>query len=668
MLETISLESAIKYSTPLAKKIFESKIKPIISSKISQYIKNKSDKSTFERESVKYISSAAGQCSTINTIAFPNTPKKLDELYIPLNLVDDDGAEIVINDETDIFKHCDKILVSDTAGMGKSTLSKKVFTNIVNKQEYIPVFIELRQLDNQPIAKKISEKFGVKTDRPEHFLGQLPLVYLFDGLDEVPSKDKSRIIADIRRFIDALEGPKIMVTSRLESYLSEFYDFARYTIKPLDEKEAFSLISKYDPEGSVSEKLISGIRGSRDRDLKDFLSTPLYVSLLFCSYRYKTVIPQKKHLFYSQVYEALFESHDLSKEIGFVRPKHSNLDSSEFHSLLRRLGFWCLKNGGKIEFQRDEIEIVVQEIISNTNGINTSAANFVKDLTTTVPLFLKEGSSLRWSHKSLMEYFSSMFICNDAKEKQQDLFVYFYRSDSWSSYKNIFELCADIDFGSLRVSVVKEVLENYLEYYQSNYKNITNKRIKKYEIEERVGLTFCCVFGFRVLVEKSVPFSSDEFWGNDSADAIAVQEKSKDQNCEVSQFIMPLSSEREFLLANSLLSRESMIVNILKYKCPELFLHKSKSKVKVKTRNKSKSPFTRIGEVLCNSTIKKNKLYIVSDTPDELINNSKYFHVVNGLLSIVGVAALDPSKVKNELDKIEEDSSNGVDMLIDGMA
>src|SRR5690606_18958618 len=146
------------------------------------------------------------------------------------------------------------------------------------------------------IANKITEKFGVTTDTPEHFLNQLPLVYLFDGLDEVPAKDKANIIGDIRRFVDTLDRPKIMVTSRVESYLSEFFDFSRYTIKPLEEKEAFSLIEKYDPEGSISKKLISGIRDSRDSGLKEFLSTPLYVSLLFCSYRHKTVIPQKKHL------------------------------------------------------------------------------------------------------------------------------------------------------------------------------------------------------------------------------------------------------------------------------------------------------------------------------------------------------------------------------------
>lgn len=548
--------------------------------------------------------------------------------------------------------------------MGKSTLSKKVFANIVKKQVYIPVFIELRQLDSQPIANKITEKFGVTTDTPEHFLNQLPLVYLFDGLDEVPAKDKANIIGDIRRFVDTLDRPKIMVTSRVESYLSEFFDFSRYTIKPLEEKEAFSLIEKYDPEGSISKKLISGIRDSRDSGLKEFLSTPLYVSLLFCSYRHKTVIPQKKHLFYSQVYEALFESHDLSKEIGFVRPKHSSLDSSEFHSLLRRLGFWCLKNGGKIEFQRDELEIVVQEIISNTNGITASATNFVKDLTTTVPLFLKEGSSLRWSHKSLMEYFSSMFICNDAKEKQRVLFLHFYHSDGWSSYKNIFELCADIDFGSLRTSVVREVLEKYLGCCQSSYKSITNKRIKQHEVEERIGLTFCREFGFRLIEEKTLSFAITDFWRDDSADAVAVKEKTKDQSCEVSQFMMSLGSDRGILLGVALLGRESMIVDILKYKCPELFLTREVSEGNNIKKLRS-NPFEKL---LSSSAVKKNKLYIVSESPGDVMNNSKYFRVINKLLSIGGSQALDANKVESELNNIKEDSSNGVDKLIAGLS
>ena len=647
MLETITLTNAIKLSTPLAKKLFNEKLKPIIKDKISRYFKNKKDNIHFEKESIKYISKTSALCSTINTIAYPNTSKKLEDLYVPLTIKDEKDNEIIINNETHIFEYNNKILVSDTAGMGKSTLSKKVFNNLVQKQHYIPVFIELRQLVKQPLANQITEKFGVVTKDPINFLKKLPLVYLFDGLDEISVENKNYIIKEIRKFIDDLGDLKILITSRLESYLSEFYDFTRFTINPLNSEEAFSLISKYDPQKDVSKKLISGIKRSKDRCLQDFLSTPLYVSLLFCAYRHKTVIPQKKYLFYSQVYEALFESHDLSKEVSFVRPKYSNLDSSEFHLLLRRLGFWCLKNGGKIEFQKDQLEIIVQGIISTISGINTSAVNFVKDLTTTVPLFVKEGNSLRWSHKSLMEYFSSMFICHDVKDKQKNLLLHLYKSNEWTIYKNIFELCADIDFSSLRASVVKEVLEKYVSYYDENYKKITNKRIKLEYIEKRIGLLFGKIYGFKLIYPYN-KFILDNLWDDNNPEVLAVKDTCEGENNEIEQSMSFLGSEYTVHGINAL-SRESMVIYILKYKIPELFIDEGRS---------------NLSREVHNSSIKKNKLYIISDLPSALINNSRNFHLINFLISKGNEATLDYKKVKSELKAITEDSSNGIDQLI----
>ncbi|BBI63172.1 hypothetical protein HSBAA_44780 [Vreelandella sulfidaeris] len=79
------------------------------------------------------------------------------------------------------------------------------------------------------------------------------MVYLFDGLDEVSVDNKEYIIKELRVFIDQLSDPKILITSRKESYLSDFYDFTRYEINSLSEKRSFSLISKYDPKSDVSK-------------------------------------------------------------------------------------------------------------------------------------------------------------------------------------------------------------------------------------------------------------------------------------------------------------------------------------------------------------------------------------------------------------------------------
>lgn len=648
MLETITLEAAIKFSTPYAKKIFDEKIKPLITNKIESFFKTKSDSNKFEQESVKYISRVAGQCSTINTIAFPNTPKKLDELYIPLTLKDENKNELIINDQVNIFSENNKILINDTAGMGKSTISKKILNNIINKNELIPIFIELRHLTEDPIAKQITKLFGVNTELPENILNNLPLVYLFDGLDEISSDSKSRIIGEIRKFIDQIEDPKILITSRLESYLSDFYDFSRFTIKPLSQEEAYDLISKYDPQGDISKKLIAGIKQSDDRGLIDFLSTPLYVSLLFCAYRYKTIIPQKRHLFYSQVYEALFESHDLSKEIGFVRQKNSNLDSSEFHLILRRLGFWCLKNGGKIEFQKDELEIAIRDILSSLSSINTNSVKFVKDLTTTVPLFIKEGSNLRWSHKSLMEYFAAMFICHDTKEKQQAILLHLYQSENWSSYKNIIELCADIDFMTFRRSVVKKILEDFIAYHDNNYQHIKNKRIKKSDIEIRISITFHSSCAFRLINIASYDMNDKEFWNFSNPDIDEVKRTIGNRYNQLGLMISGLN-RGAIVRCIMALSKENMIIKILNYKCPHIMA------------SNTKLPFAVRENI---TTLKKDKLYIVNDFDSNILNKSKYFATVNSWLTQREIVGLDYEQAILELKIIETESSNGIDKLI----
>lgn len=149
MLDDIKLEDAIRLSFPIAEKIYNEKIKPIVTSQVTNYFKDKIDKRSFEKESVKYIAWAAGKCSTINTIAYPNTPKKLEDIYVPLTIKSEDDVEIVVDDEAILFESNSKFLVNDSAGMGKSTLSKKIFINVLKKGKYIPVFIELRQLEKK---------------------------------------------------------------------------------------------------------------------------------------------------------------------------------------------------------------------------------------------------------------------------------------------------------------------------------------------------------------------------------------------------------------------------------------------------------------------------------------------------------------------------------------
>ena len=54
-----------------------------------------------------------------------------------------------------------KILIADTAGMGKSTLTKYLFLDIVENGYGIPIYIEMRRLKkDRPILLEIQEQLS----------------------------------------------------------------------------------------------------------------------------------------------------------------------------------------------------------------------------------------------------------------------------------------------------------------------------------------------------------------------------------------------------------------------------------------------------------------------------------------------------------------------------
>jgi len=480
----ISIESLIFLAKPWASKFIEEKFIPFIyRAGYSYYLKEKQLNKVKHLMS-DYLAKTKAQCSTINSLAFPNVLKKINDIYEPLTLCSLDSGdylnEKILSGDV-LLKKYKHLLIIDNAGMGKSTLLKKIVIDTIENTEFIPVYIELRALENEPIDTQIKSMFGLEIIESNDLLKKFPFAFFFDGIDEVQSDKKSAIIKRIKKFSEEFSSSNIIITSRPDQSLLELHSYSRFKIQPLELYQSYNLLKLYDANSFnignslvLSKKLINEIELMRNRDninIVDFLTTPLYVSLLFYSYKHKPVIPRRKDLFYSQVFEALFEMHDLSKETGYVRQKQSGLDITEFSILLRRLAFWCLRKNGKLEFTRSELEFAILEISSNLQGITFRPNHFINDLIYSVPVFIKEGALFRWSHKSLMEYFCAEFICIEVKDKRDSLLLKIYESNDTLQYKNILELCSDIDYSSFRKSVLRKCLEDYQLHYQRILKN-----------------------------------------------------------------------------------------------------------------------------------------------------------------------------------------------------
>lgn len=446
-----------------------------------------------------YYKRAYSNYSIINTLAFKERVKKLKDIYIPLTIypVDNKKEKKLTKVEgypKELLDKYGRILITDTAGMGKSTLMKRMFLDVIDGQFGIPIFIELRRLnENNDILNEVAIQLGGLNDGfNKEILETLfvdgEFIFFFDGYDEISSSNKAFVTKNIQDFVAKAPDNKYILTSRPEEELACFGEFQEFRIRELKKVESYDLLRKYDISGKTSRLLISKLKTGNYSMITEFLKNPLLVSLLFAAFDFKQTIPLKKHIFYRQVFDAYFDSHDLSKGDSYVHEKKSNLDLDDFDKVMRKIGYECLRKQ-KIEFEKDELLKIIDSAKSGFSNLKFASTSLLGDLLKAVPLFCQDGMYYKWVHKSLQEYFAAEFIYKDSKNNQDAILTALYKSKKIDLYINLLDLYFDIDPVGFQKNIVKPLLESYVEYYEKSY--FHSDVISSEAVNLRLTITYC---------------------------------------------------------------------------------------------------------------------------------------------------------------------------------
>lgn len=478
-------------------------IKDIVAPKIAEALKKSGESlNTHNAEAnfEKYLSQRYEKFSVIDTLVFPNKQTAFDTLYEPLTVTCEEQKEKRARVKIDgypknFLPKYFRIVLEDTAGMGKSTITKKLFRSAVEAKAGIPILIELRQLNkandilteikNQlsPIGKSFSENLIL------HILEEGGFIFIFDGYDEISNNDKDFVIKNLHDFIQKANNNYFLITSRPENSLSSFGDFQKFRIEPLKKSESHNLIRRYDKYNHkpIAAKLIQALKKNKEGSINEFLSNPLLVSLLFKSFDFKKDIPIKKTQFYRQVYDALFESHDLTKEGYLKRKKYSKLHIDDFERVLRYVGFFTFKEN-KVEYEVSYILKIIENVQTYLPELSFKASDLLKDLLETVPLFKKEGLNVKWSHKSLQEYFAAKFLWVDAKDKQEQILKKIYSELSAFRFDNLIDLFYELDPQTLESTFLYWLLLDFKDFCRNKYVHLS--QIPQDQVKRRLSAEF----------------------------------------------------------------------------------------------------------------------------------------------------------------------------------
>lgn len=614
------VKAVAPFAAPLTAAIVEQWIKPKLVA-LHKYIKT--DKALFENALAskfdEYLQRAYEKNLYINVIVFQNQRKRLEDLYIPLTLGETNEETRIALDsyKEEFLPTYRKVLIRDTAGMGKTTIMKWLFLSCVKKNEGIPIFIELRKLksDESILSYIYSELNPIDDEFDKDFILKLikqgDFIFFLDGYDEIPSSRRDEVTRNLQDFIAKASNNLFLLTSRPETALASFSDFQEFNIEPLKLEEAFDLLRKYDEGGELSTGIISKLEGDTLESIEDFLENPLLVSLLYKSYEYKPIIHVKKHIFYRQVYDALFESHDLTKGGSFVREKHSQLNIEDFHRVLRALGFLTVKLG-QIEFDKDMLLSLLSQAKERSPGLEFKVSDFLRDLLTTVPLFNRDGNYYKWAHKSIQEYFAAQYIWLDSKGNQSKILRQMVRSKNNDNYENVLDLYYDMDYKTFRQTIIYDYLCEFEQYFNSTYLSINREQISEDDIHYRRLLTFGRIF---LIIPKSLMRKLSETVESYYSRAIALTEE------KAARFVGYKPGTVWSVGLVSYESHNNLISRLLRTKKEEIFLN---DKAIIALSHSTRSSFENMGG---------DAILVIDDDPLSLFNQEKYFAITTSTLA-----------------------------------
>lgn len=635
----------IKDIAIIAKPFVDPIISTLITPKIEQLKKwlkkNTTDKKVldnfFETKFEEYLYRTYNNCTNLNILVFPNQQIQITDIYQPITL--NSSKEVssykVESFQESFIKPYKKILISDNAGMGKSTLMKWISISLIEQSLSIPILIELKRINkshtlideifNQinPIDKSFDKDLILR------FLELGSFTILLDGFDEVEYNERQEVIQDIKSLTSKAPENWYILTSRPDPELTSFGDFQLFNIKPLSKKEAFQLIDKYDSinNNQLSEKLKEGIE-LKISQVKEFLSNPFLVSLLYKTYTYNKDIPSKKSTFYDEVYSALYKHHDLSKD-GYKRNKKSGLDIHDFRLVLRRLAFNTSKIVKTVYTDVQLIEYLKE--VNQTIGFDFKELSYSEDLELNVPLFVRDGRSLKWSHKSVQDYFAAEYICSHPKKKE--IVGKIYESKK-SNYLQIIDFISELEPQVFSEVIVLPLLKKFINYCDSTYKSC---KISKKEVLKRQSITFGVLYGMQSDPKdisswiKKFDDEHDRMIGEYALNSLSFRSISESPIIE----IFALSFDQE-------------IINIIGNKNTKYVVKTTKEKDEERKSLNIKLPNKEIVFVDDTDDCIFNSLEIFNDVSDAIISSRLETKTSNNFY------LLDYNKSKNEINLIEK--------------
>ena len=363
----------------------------------------------------KYLQVSSEKVRMVKTILYRKVPKDIYSIFECTN-INYDGNEINTNNVNNILSLGHKIILTGTAGIGKTTLLRHLYLDTIKHTDLIPVFVELRSINAEETYLSVIDLiynslancgFNVSQEHFKYSLESGKYVIFYDGFDEIKTEKSYSIAKEIRELSTKYNENYYIMTSRpLEQFIG-WNDFLEMHSMCLNKKQALNLIKRLEYDTVAKEKFYSALENGLFEKYYSFASNPLLLNIMLLTFDERASIPDKLNDFYEQAFSTLFNVHDGSKDC-FKRDIRTGLGSEDFKTIF---SYFCFKTyfNSAYEFTENSVRYYLNICKNQFPQIQFSIDNYLEDLLKSVCMLVKDGLTYAFSHRSFQEYFAALY-------------------------------------------------------------------------------------------------------------------------------------------------------------------------------------------------------------------------------------------------------------------
>lgn len=370
------------------------------------------------------------------------------------------------------------LVLSGTGGLGKSMMMRNLILSSAEGYDslgLVPLFITLKDYNanyanlSVYILEMVCNLWPeLSTSGLTALLSSGKALLLFDGLDEISSKDLTVFTRQLNAFLDRFDSNAFVISSRPYSNFQSFTRFTVLQLQPFTKDQALELVDRFNYRAD-SPKLQAKFRSLLANSLyythQGFSDNPLLLSIMLLTFEMDADVPTMKHIFYQEAFTVLSKRHDATKD-GYTRTLRTEWTANEFEHYF---SFFCAisYSNSDVSFTYSQMEDYFRLMDDKYDLWRTNVDDFIYDATNNLCIMYQDGLNYGFIHRSFQEYFCAKFFHSQLDEELENIIPVFDCNDETKKDDTALPMLFDMKPQAVERYMILPYLRTFVGAYEA---------------------------------------------------------------------------------------------------------------------------------------------------------------------------------------------------------